>query len=244
MAIVPQLALPMVSASAGVNDRSIDMWRVTASSLPSFRAVGAADAHLGAVGRPPHPDEPRVAADLAVLDEAAAHVLLDVNLDRLSAVRTRDRKRVDVIHRQTLSDLAGAEIVLRPPRDDGIVVVEVRKDSAMGFPYRAPRARRRLGMTTSEYLQTPETVLPRELAFGVLHVAEAPTTFHQRVVRDLTIALTAFVDRERLGEVLPAPVDVILDADAALIVQPDVLFVSAERSHIVSDRIAGAPDLV
>lgn len=99
-------------------------------------------------------------------------------------------------------------------------------------------------MTTSEYLQTPETVLPRELAFGVLHVADAPTTFHQRVVRDLTIALTAFVDRERLGEVLPAPVDVILDADAALIVQPDVLFVSAERSHIVGDRIAGAPDLV
>jgi Uma2 family endonuclease len=99
-------------------------------------------------------------------------------------------------------------------------------------------------MTTSEYLETQETVLPRELAFGVLHVAEAPTTFHQRAVRDLTIALTAFVDQGRLGEVLPAPVDVILDHDAALIVQPDVLFVSAERSHLVGDRIMGPPDLV
>jgi Uma2 family endonuclease len=99
-------------------------------------------------------------------------------------------------------------------------------------------------MTTSEYLETAETVLPRELAFGVLRVAEAPTTFHQRAVRDLTIALTAFVGERRLGEVLPAPVDVILDHDAALVVQPDVLFVSTERSHLVRERIFGPPDLV
>ena len=29
-------------------------------------------------------------------------------------------------------------------------------------------------MTTYEYLQTPETVLPRELVFGALRVADAP----------------------------------------------------------------------
>jgi Uma2 family endonuclease len=66
-------------------------------------------------------------------------------------------------------------------------------------------------MTTAEYLQTPETVLPRELAFGVLRVAESPVVMHQRVVRDLTIALTHFTRERRLGEVLPAPMDVILD---------------------------------
>ncbi|HYT75395.1 MAG TPA: hypothetical protein VEL79_11640, partial [Vicinamibacterales bacterium] len=60
-------------------------------------------------------------------------------------------------------------------------------------------------MTTIEYLQTPETVLPRELAFGVLRVADSPVVRHQRVVRDLTIALTAFARAHRLGEVLPAP---------------------------------------
>ena len=99
-------------------------------------------------------------------------------------------------------------------------------------------------MTTAEYLATPETVLPRELAFGVMRVAESPVVPHQRIVRDLTIALTAFTRAHRLGEVLPAPMDVILDPEAHLVVQPDILFVSADRSGIVADRIHGAPDLV
>jgi Uma2 family endonuclease len=99
-------------------------------------------------------------------------------------------------------------------------------------------------MTTIEYLNTPETVLPRELAFGVLRVADSPVVRHQRVVRDLTIALTTHTREHRLGEVLPAPMDVILDRDANLVVQPDIVFVSAARAEIVSDRIHGAPDLV
>lgn len=97
-------------------------------------------------------------------------------------------------------------------------------------------------MTTTEYLQTPETVLPRELAYGDLRVADSPTVSHQRVVRDLTILLTTFVREQRIGEVLPAPIDVILDFDRALIVQPDLVFVARERRHIITDRIHGAPD--
>jgi len=99
-------------------------------------------------------------------------------------------------------------------------------------------------MTTSEYFQTPETVLPRELAFGVLRVADSPVVSHQRVVRDLTIALTAFVRERRLGEVLPAPMDVILDRERDLAVQPDLLFVASHRDAIVGDEILGPPDLV
>ena len=98
-------------------------------------------------------------------------------------------------------------------------------------------------MTTFEYLQTPETVQPSELTFGVLRVAESPGVGHQRVVRDLTIALTAFTRERQLGEVLPAPMDVILDRDANLVVQPDIVFVSAQRAEIVTDRVNGAPDL-
>jgi len=99
-------------------------------------------------------------------------------------------------------------------------------------------------MTTTEYLQTPETVLPRELAFGVLRAADAPRAAHRRVVVELLLAMAPFVRERRLGEVLPAPIDVILDFDAALVVQPDLVFVSSERAQIVGDRIDGAPDLV
>jgi Uma2 family endonuclease len=128
--------------------------------------------------------------------------------------------------------------------DDGIVVLMGWKGLTVSDSSRTVKKRRKAIMTTGEYLATPETVLPRELAFGVMRVADSPIVPHQRIVRDLTIALTAFVRAHRLGEVLPAPMDVILDRDAHLVVQPDILFVSAEREEIVSDRIHGAPDLV
>lgn len=99
-------------------------------------------------------------------------------------------------------------------------------------------------MTTTEYLQTPETVLPRELAYGEFRVADSPTVSHQRVVVELLCALVPFVREKQLGEALIAPMDVVLDFDAALVVQPDLLFVSRERHHIVGDRVYGAPDLV
>jgi len=99
-------------------------------------------------------------------------------------------------------------------------------------------------MTVAEYFQTPETVLPQELVYGALRVAEAPTAAHQRVVRDIAFALMTFVNERRLGEVLFSPMDVVLDVDADLVVQPDILYVSAGRSHVVTNKVFGAPDLV
>lgn len=99
-------------------------------------------------------------------------------------------------------------------------------------------------MTTEEYLMTGETVLPRELAYGVMHVAESPSAHHQRMVGRLFLAMAPFAQERRLGEVLLAPMDVVLDYDRALVVQPDLLFVSNARSSIVTDRVFGAPDVV
>ena len=99
-------------------------------------------------------------------------------------------------------------------------------------------------MTTAEYLRTPESVLPTELIYGVLRVAESPLPRHQAVVFDFGIALAEHVRERRLGEVWLAPLDVILDAERSLIIQPDLFFVSNERGHIMSDRVRGAPDLV
>jgi Uma2 family endonuclease len=99
-------------------------------------------------------------------------------------------------------------------------------------------------MTVDEYLRTPERLIPQELAYGILHVADAPAPRHQMLVAQLFRALDAHVRREQLGEMWLAPLDVILDERRALVVQPDLLFISHNRSWIVSDRVRGAPDLV
>lgn len=99
-------------------------------------------------------------------------------------------------------------------------------------------------MTLNEYLATPESVLPQELIFGTLRVAEAPLVPHQRTVLRLAVALRSHVVAQQLGEILIAPTDVILDAARALVVQPDLLFVTDARAHIVRDRVYGPPDLV
>ena len=99
-------------------------------------------------------------------------------------------------------------------------------------------------MTTAEYLATPETVLPQELAYGVLHVADAPLAPHQLAVGRLHVALFHHLEELRSGDVWLSPIDVILDEERALVVQPDLLVVSEARRPIVKDRIRGAPDLM
>src|SRR5258706_6912900 len=99
-------------------------------------------------------------------------------------------------------------------------------------------------MTVDEYFRTPETVKPAELAFGVLRVAESPTARHQSAVAQLFRALDRHVSERDLGQMWLAPLDVVLDQERALIVQPDLFFVSNERAWMVVDRVHGAPDLV
>ena len=99
-------------------------------------------------------------------------------------------------------------------------------------------------MTTAEYLASPETVLPQELAYGVLRVADAPLVPHQHAVGRLYIALAQHLETHPSGQVWLSPIDVILDVDRALVVQPDLLVVSDARRAIVQDRVRGAPDLM
>lgn len=100
-------------------------------------------------------------------------------------------------------------------------------------------------MTVEDYFtKTPETVTPMELIYGVLRVADSPTPRHQSAVLRLLLALHEYVTTHDLGRMWVAPLDVVLDEERALIVQPDLFFVSHERAFIVGDRVRGAPDLV
>lgn len=98
-------------------------------------------------------------------------------------------------------------------------------------------------LTTDEYFLTPETMLPQELVWGVVRDAAAPTPGHQWVVGQFHVALKDHVE-QRGGRVWLSPIDVVLDRDRHLVVQPDLVVVTAARLGIVTDRVWGPPDLV
>ena len=100
----------------------------------------------------------------------------------------------------------------------------------------------RVRFTYEDYLNTPEDKR-YELLDGELIMVASPTWPHQRTEMKLGIRVGGFVERNELGETASAPMDVVLsDTD---VVQPDLLFVSHERTHIIAhNAIHGAPDLV
>jgi len=99
-------------------------------------------------------------------------------------------------------------------------------------------------MTTDEYLRMPETMLPQELVGGVVRDAPAPTPGHQWAVGRFFMVLTEHVTQHHAGRVWLSPIDVVLDRERHLVVQPDVIVVCEARTGIVTDRVWGAPDLV
>ncbi|HUQ86456.1 MAG TPA: Uma2 family endonuclease [Vicinamibacterales bacterium] len=99
-------------------------------------------------------------------------------------------------------------------------------------------------LTTAEYLQTAESLRVQELIYGTLRVEESPHFRHQNLLLELAVLMRVFVGQHKLGVVCIAPQDVILDPARALILQPDLMFISKQRAHIISDHIWGAPDLV
>lgn len=102
--------------------------------------------------------------------------------------------------------------------------------------------RRVVKFTYEDYKHTPEDKR-YELLDGDLIMVPAPRTVHQRSSRKIEIPLATYVEENDLGEVFDAPYDVVLSETD--VVQPDILFVSKERSHIINElNIRGAPDLV
>ncbi len=97
-------------------------------------------------------------------------------------------------------------------------------------------------LTYADYCNTPDDER-WELLNGELTMAPSPTINHQQVTGKLYRLLSDFVENALLGAVVIAPLDVVLSE--ANVVQPDIVFVSNARTHILSEaNIQGAPDLV
>ena len=103
-----------------------------------------------------------------------------------------------------------------------------------------PTLHRRLG----PYRRNDHAVLPDEprceLIYGRFCPSPSPTPLHQYVALRLGRLLDDVAERTG-GLALLAPVDVHLAQHS--VVQPDLLYISADRSEIIQDRIEGAPDL-
>jgi Uma2 family endonuclease len=101
----------------------------------------------------------------------------------------------------------------------------------------------KLRFTYEDYLLFPDDGRRHELIGGEHHVSPSPVKKHQRVSSHLQRHLNPFIHDNGLGFLYTAPFDVLLSDED--VVQPDLIFVSKERSAIEEDRgIVGAPDLV
>lgn len=97
--------------------------------------------------------------------------------------------------------------------------------------------------TYRDLLSVPDDGKQYQILEGDLIVSPSPKTKHQRIVVNLTRILSDCVKRSNTGEVFCAPMDVILSD--MNICQPDVLFISRERTPIITEKnIQGPPDLV
>jgi Uma2 family endonuclease len=98
-------------------------------------------------------------------------------------------------------------------------------------------------LSVADYRALPDDGKRYELLDGVLEEVASPHVRHQRIVGRLHILLFRSLQERGLGEVLLAPCDAVLDEHTAL--QPDLLFVRAERAGVVErEYVRGAPDLV
>jgi Uma2 family endonuclease len=98
-------------------------------------------------------------------------------------------------------------------------------------------------LTYDDYLHFPEDGQRHEIIGGEHYVSAAPFIRHQVLSRRLNRAVGDFVEDRGLGQMLYAPVDVVLSPYD--VVQPDLVFVSKERAGILTERnIQGAPDLL
>lgn len=96
--------------------------------------------------------------------------------------------------------------------------------------------------TYDEYARLPDDGNHYEVIDGEVMVTPAPSTMHQLILLRLSLALHAFVERERLGVVLP---DVDLLFVEGQFLRPDLLFVpNAARAGITTRGVEQAPGLV
>lgn len=104
-------------------------------------------------------------------------------------------------------------------------------------------ATRGVRFLASDIWDAPDNGKKYEVIDGDLYVSPAPDWQHQLELNRLNIAVSVWGQMHNLGYVVTAPTGVVLDYENG--VEPDLLFISHARSHIIARRgVEGAPDLI
>ena len=104
-------------------------------------------------------------------------------------------------------------------------------------------------ITYEDYLLLPEVNRRYEIIDGELQMTPSPTKRHQKLVLRIASLLESFASEGNLGEVLPGPMDVLIEKHPKLRTrQPDVLYLDRRNGSVSSDEdsnlLATVPDLV
>lgn len=98
-------------------------------------------------------------------------------------------------------------------------------------------------LTYDDYAKlTPPDSGNYELHNGKIVFMPTPSAIPQAISMNLSIQIGQFIKKNQLGRLLAAPMDTIFSPHDTL--QPDLLFISKEREHIIKKVVEGAPDLV
>jgi Uma2 family endonuclease len=96
-------------------------------------------------------------------------------------------------------------------------------------------------MSNFEYEKLPEGQ-PQQLIDGEVIMSPSPSAIHQSIVLELAALLKNHIDKNLLGYLFIAPIDVFLREGE--VYQPDIIFISKKNKNIIHEKIKGVPDIV
>ena len=101
----------------------------------------------------------------------------------------------------------------------------------------------RVKLTYEDLVKLPEDGLRHELVDGEHFMTPSPIVLHQQVAKRLVLSLGGFADHSGCGEVLFAPVDVVLSPYDVVV--PDIFFLSRDHvGRLHGSHLTEPPDLV
>lgn len=97
--------------------------------------------------------------------------------------------------------------------------------------------------TYQDYFNLPDDGPRYELINGELVMTPAPNTMHQNIIVKMIYEIERFLQQQKIGKLFCAPTDVKFSDSNIL--QPDIFFISKERSGIITEKmINGTPDVI